>query len=141
MEENHQTVFRKKTLERISSPDQLTDYLCVTNPGIWVILAAIIALLAGLFAWAAIGTLETGAEVKVIVEEHLAQVVPTGSEVLAEGMPLRVAAQETCIASTGTDDFGRTFGVAELMLPDGIYDGTVVVERTKPIDFLLKADE
>ena len=37
MEENHQTVFRKKTLERISSPDQLTDYLCVTNPGIWVI--------------------------------------------------------------------------------------------------------
>lgn len=50
MEENHQTVFRKKTLERISSPDQLTDYLCVTNPGIWVILVAVILLLAGVFA-------------------------------------------------------------------------------------------
>ena len=28
------SVFRKKTLDRISSPEQLTDYLHVTNPGI-----------------------------------------------------------------------------------------------------------
>ena len=137
--EERQTVFRKKTLERISSPDQLTDYLCVTNPGIWVILAAIIALLAGLFAWGTIGTLETGAKVKVIVEEHMAQVVPMGSEILSEGMPLRVASQETAIASVGRDDYGRIFGVAEISLPDGVYDGTVVVEKTRPIDFLLES--
>ena len=56
-------------------------------------------------------------------------------------MPLRVAAQESVIAATSVDEFGRVFGVAEVALPDGVYDGTVVVERTKPIDFLLKADE
>lgn len=33
MEETKQTVFRKKTMDRISSPEQLTDYLRVTNPG------------------------------------------------------------------------------------------------------------
>ena len=54
-------------------------------------------------------------------------------------MPLCVASQETVIASTGTDDFGRVFGVAELTLPDGMYDGTVVVEKTRPIDFLLES--
>ena len=70
MEENHQTVFRKKTLERISSPDQLTDYLCVTNPGIWVILVAVILLLAGVFAWSMVGRLETKAEVKIVVSDH-----------------------------------------------------------------------
>jgi hypothetical protein len=137
--EEQKTIFRKKTLERISSPDQLTDYLCVTNPKIWVILAAIIALLVGLLAWGTIGTLETSAKVKVIVEEHMAQVIPLGSERLGEGMPLCVASQETVIASTGTDDFGRVFGVAELTLPDGMYDGTVVVEKTRPIDFLLES--
>ena len=42
MSENQQTVFRQKTLERISSPEQLTDYLRVTNPGIWAVLAAVI---------------------------------------------------------------------------------------------------
>ena len=133
MTENEPTVFRKKALERMSSPEQLTDYLCVTNPGIWVLLAAVILLLGALFAWSAIGTLETSASVRVIVEEHVAQV--------AEGMPLRVAAQESVIAATSVDEFGRVFGVAEVALPDGVYDGTVVVERTKPIDFLLKADE
>ena len=55
MAENTQTVFRKKTLDRISSPEQLTDYLRVTNPGIWVILAAVILLLAGVFAWSMVG--------------------------------------------------------------------------------------
>ncbi len=53
MTENEPTVFRKKALERMSSPEQLTDYLCVTNPGIWVLLAAVILLLGALFAWSA----------------------------------------------------------------------------------------
>ena len=49
MTENEPTVFRKKALERMSSPEQLTDYLCVTNPGIWVLLAAVILLLGALY--------------------------------------------------------------------------------------------
>lgn len=50
---------RVNTPQRISSPDQLTDYLRVTNPGVWVLLASIILFLAGIFAWFYIGTLET----------------------------------------------------------------------------------
>ena len=41
-EQEPKSVFRKQTLDRISSPEQLTDYLRVTNPGIWVVLAAVI---------------------------------------------------------------------------------------------------
>ena len=43
----HANIFRKKALDRISSPENLTDYLRVANPGIWVVLAAVILLLAG----------------------------------------------------------------------------------------------
>ena len=49
MTENEPTVFRKKALERMSSPEQLTDYLCVTNPGIRVLLAVAFLLLGTLY--------------------------------------------------------------------------------------------
>jgi hypothetical protein len=38
-------IFRQQALDRIASPDQLTDYLRVTSLGIWVILATVIFLL------------------------------------------------------------------------------------------------
>ena len=139
MAENTQTVFRRKTLERISSPEQLTDYLRVTNPGIWVVLVAVILLLAGVFAWAMVGTLETKAEVRIVVSEHTAQIVPLGSERLAEGMPLRVSGQEVQIAFAQTDEYGRSVGAAEVNLPDGTYDGLVVTESIHPIRFLLES--
>jgi len=138
-ENNKQSVFRKKTLDRISSPEQLTDYLCVTNPGIWVVLAAVILLLAGLFAWSMTGTLETTAEVKVVVADKTAEVIPLGSETLADGMPLRVAGQEFMIAFVRTDEYGRQVGTAQADLPDGTYDGTVVVNETHPICFLTES--
>ena len=65
-EQKNTSVFRQKNLDRISSPEQLTDYLRVTNPGIWLVLAAVIVLLAGVFAWATVGTLETTAGATVI---------------------------------------------------------------------------
>ena len=139
MAENTQNVFRKKTLERISSPEQLTDYLSVTNPGIWVILAAVILLLAGVFAWSMAGTLETKAEVKVVVSDHTAQVIPLGSETLAGGMPLRVSGQDCQIAFAQSDEYGRSVGTAEVALPDGTYDAKVVTETTHPIRFLMES--
>ena len=41
-------LFRQKTLDRVSSPEQLHDYMRVTNPAIWMLLGAVVALLAGL---------------------------------------------------------------------------------------------
>ena len=135
----NKNIFRKTTLERISSPEQLTDYLRVTNPGIWAILTAVILLLAGIFAWSMVGTLETKSDVRVVVTENMAQVIPGGSEKLAEGMPLRVSGQEYRIDNTQTDEYGRVVGSAQVDLPDGTYDGTVVTETVHAISFLLES--
>ena len=130
---------RVKMPNRISSPDQLTDYLRVTNPGVWVLLASIIVFLAGIFVWFYIGTLETVVEVKVNVEQKNALVIPKDSATLMEGMPLRVHTDEYFIASVDTDEYGRIYGTAKVDLPDGVYDGTVVTEQTHPISFLLES--
>ena len=137
MAENQSTVFRKKTLERISSPEQLTDYLRVTTPSVWVILVAMILLLAGILAWATVGILETKAEVKVVVDDHTALVIPLGGETVAEGMKLSVAGREVLLDATVTDGYGHVYGTAEISLTDGTYTGTVVTETTRPIEFLL----
>lgn len=134
-----ETIFRKKAIERISSPDQLTDYLRVTSPGIWMVLAVTILLLGSLFSWASIGTLETTAQVKVVVRGHEGRVIPVEGAVLAAGMELGVSGMDTVIASADTDEYGRSVGIAEIALPDGVYDGAVVIEAIHPIRFLIES--
>ena len=40
-------LFREKNLKKVNSPESLNDYVRVSNPGVWLLLAAVIALLAG----------------------------------------------------------------------------------------------
>ena len=139
MTKKENTTVRMNISDRISSPDQLRDYLRVTSPGIWVLLASIVLFLAGVFVWFSIGTLETVISVKVSVEEQRAMVIPEEAGTLLEGMPLRMPSGEYTIGSLGIDEYGRNYGIAEVDLPDGIYDGTVVTEKTHPISFLLES--
>lgn len=138
-EQEKANVSRQKTRDRISSPDQLTDYLRVTNPGIWVLLASIVLFLAGVFVWFTIGTLESTAAVKVSVAGQQATVIPREAAVLTEGMPLRVASDEYTLDNVGTDEYDRSFGNAVVKLPDGVYDGIVVTAQTHLISFLLES--
>ena len=50
------TLFREKSMEKISSPEQLNDYIRVTTPSVWLVLLALVILLAGILAWSALGT-------------------------------------------------------------------------------------
>ncbi len=54
-------------------------------------------------------------------------------------MPLRISGQNYFVAAVETDGFSRQTGVAQVDLPDGSYDGTVVIEKTRPLDFLLRS--
>lgn len=47
MKYNEKQIFRKSSIDRVSSPEQLNDYIRVSNPSVWMILAAVIVLLAG----------------------------------------------------------------------------------------------
>ena len=36
------TIFRQKSMQKITSPEQMNDYIRVSNPSVWMILAAVI---------------------------------------------------------------------------------------------------
>ncbi len=51
-------IFRENSIERVTSPEQLDDYIKVTTPSVWLILAATVILLAGIFIWGIFGKIE-----------------------------------------------------------------------------------
>ena len=51
----NKSLFRKSSLDRISSPEQLNDYIRVSTPSIWLILGAILVMLVALLVWAVWG--------------------------------------------------------------------------------------
>ena len=55
-------LFRKSSIDRVNSPEQLNEYIRVANPGVWLILAAVVALLVGVVIWGVWGTIETTVE-------------------------------------------------------------------------------
>ena len=86
-------LFREKSIKRISSPEQLNDYLHVTNPGIWALLICVIVLLAGIFTWASKASIESFVTGSGRVESGVLKVtldqVPSGVQI-ETGMMINV---------------------------------------------------
>ena len=59
MAEPPTSIFNKRATEKLRSPDDLDKFLQVTNPGIWIVLAACVALLVGLLSWGVFGAVTT----------------------------------------------------------------------------------
>lgn len=49
--DDKKNIFRKESLEKMSSPEKLNDYIKVSNPSVWVILGAIAVLLISIIVW------------------------------------------------------------------------------------------
>ncbi len=139
MAENKPEIFRKKSIESISSPEQLNDYLKVTNVGVWMVFAAVIIFLGGLIAWSAVGRLETTANGVAVVENKTAQILitDTANTDIEAGMTVRIGDEEYIITAVEKDSLGRNVAYAPVLESDGKYDVEIVVESVAPISFLL----
>ena len=134
-------IFRKKSLDKVKSPENLDDYIRVSNPGVWLLLVSVIVLLAGACVWGVFGhidstipasvRIENGQAVCMIAEEDISS-VKVGSTVKFEDC-------EAVIEAIGNKtDNGYVCTVSdESALPDGFYEGKVIVERYKPLSFIL----
>lgn len=64
------SVFRKKSLDQINSPEQLDDYIRVTTPSVWIVLLALVVLLVGILAWSIFGSIEVHDDNGNVEEVH-----------------------------------------------------------------------
>lgn len=153
------TIFRKKSMEKISSPEQMNDYIRVSNPAVWIILVAVVVLLAGVCVWGIFGRLDTAVETGGICADGRLTVY-VGEKDIAEVGPetlVSVNGTEYAVASVaaapvrldGTDDYllhliglsaenwAYPLEVNAPALADGVYAASVITERVKPLDFVL----
>ena len=133
-------LYRKESLDHIQSPEQLDQVLRVTNPGVWLLLTAVILLLAGLLIWGSFTYIDSvargSAEVSGGVltfrfdDEDTAQYAEVG-------MSVTVGETKTEIRSLGRDGQGA-FALADTDLPDGVYEAGVQYRQTQILRLLFR---
>lgn len=57
-------LFREKSMERISSPEQLNDYIKVAYLGVWLVMGTVIVFLLAVGFWGFTGTIDNTVEEK-----------------------------------------------------------------------------
>ncbi len=151
-------IFRQKSMDAVTSPEQLNDYLRVTSPGVWAVLTAVLALLTGVCVWGIFGRLETvipavavsanGRTVCYVAESRYGD-VETGMTVRIDGEEflIRSVAEQPEEASARVKAFTGSNGN---LLPgewvygieldgtaaDGIHEAEIVTEQVMPASFL-----
>ena len=151
-------IFRKKSIDRISSPEQMNDVIKVMNPGVWMILGAIIILLIGVCIWVVFGELTSTVECTGFVQDNMLTMYLndadyqsiTGSyevQIGNEAVSFVLKKAENYSSASELSEYERditSFGDDEAVhvlkgvcsLKDGVYDVTIIVSRVVPMSFL-----
>ena len=152
-------IFREKSLEQLSEPEQLTEYLQVTGTGVWLVLIGLIVLLAGILVWGIFGRISSEETVPAEVRGGKAycHVLADDMESTDEEIPVVIgdqhmladageAEERTIDASADPSLFesgylsaGKNVVVlsCDTELQDGWYEADVTTDRLRPISLLL----
>lgn len=158
-EEKKKQLFRQKSIESMDSPEAMNDYLRVTSPGIWALLATVIILLIGVCVWGILGHIDTKALAAVVSEDGKAVCyVPEAAldpvidnktvSIDGKNYTLKPSILEPQTVSTDMDIYIRMAGdfqdgdivypvdVVDELEP-GVYSGTIMTESISPVSFIL----
>ena len=157
MSEN-KPLFREKSLEQFSSPEQLNDYIRVASPSIFLLLGAVIVFLIGVVIWSLTGTIQSTIDVNAVVNKGiLTAYVPQReaadmdqrSTVSVNGNEYAISTVSNAMRAADVLDSDQlavyelnpndmVYAVSsETTLPDGSYAARVIVEKLRPADLIL----
>lgn len=138
---NNEELFRKKSLDKVKSPENLDDYIQVSNPGVWLLLISVIILLAGACVWGIFGHIDSTVETSVRADNEtlVCFVANEAISSVQEGMTVKFNGFEAVIAEIGTnEENGYVCALKSgLTIPDGSYEGIIVTKSIKPLSFIM----
>ena len=153
-------LFRKKNVERMASPEQIDDYIHVSNPSAWIVLAAFAILLFGICIWGIFGRLDTAISVVALNEDGrvVCLVKETDCEKIEIGMTVRIDEKEFTVTGIekspvpvdGTvSEYAKHVGALSdgewvyyvytdctAELEGGVFPAKIIVERVSPLYFV-----
>ena len=101
MADSGSSIFNKRAAEQLQSPDDLDKYVRVTNPSVWIILLATVALVFGLLAWGIFGTVSSSVNTMGVVldDQVMCFLSPDQIADIQEGSEAYLENQRTTIRS------------------------------------------
>lgn len=126
-----ESIFRKKSIERISSPEQLNDYVRVSNPSLWLIVAAAAILLFGALVWSVFGILNTVISTVAVIDNYSSLCYISEDKIASVkiGDTLMINSNEYAIIDISTtpicisEDFNEyTLSAGSLSVGDWVYE-------------------
>lgn len=153
------SIFSKESLDRISSPEQLNDYVKVATPGMWMILGSIIVLLIGAIVWGIFGKMDSQVNSCVIAKDGQVICYVSESEIsdISVGQEVEINGEQyqvTKIASIPVQvkdnftDYEKHIGgfidgewvyevYTDANLADGVWEASIVTESISAISFIM----
>lgn len=156
-------IFREKSIDRISQPEQLENYVKVPTPYTWWILLAVIIFLCGLLFWGFTGSIDTEVSCMVkaengrltgFISESEAGDLKSGSAVIVKNTKYSISevsselssasdvqksydGQLEAVAGDNSDDgYFYEFSAECGGLADGVYRAYVITESMCPAEFV-----
>ena len=151
-------IFRKKAIDRVSSPEKLNDYIHVTSPSIWIALLGVICILVGAIVWATFGNIYTTVEGAGSVKDGnlVIYIKVADRPSVKEGMDITVSGHKTKVREISPEpvQIGEEVGEyildaagmksgewvymveADTDLADGVYSASITEEAIHPIKFV-----
>ena len=150
----------EKKLRKVDSPEQLNQYIRLSNPGVWILLIAIVVLLIGVCAWGFFGKIDTKITTVAISSDYNSYVYikEADLEKVKNGMNVEIVNNENKyeiieIETTPekvTDELSEyarhlgNFQIGEWVykcrlnknLKEGTYGANIVVESIAPMVFI-----
>ena len=135
--------------QKITSPEELHDYIHVTGPGLWIVLTMIIIFLAALIVFSSTISMENTMDVQVKAEtvrttgktELTCVLADSRKDLVKVGMKVRVAGEEGSISELFEQDDEEMVLISmnreDARLREGVYDAEIVLEAVSPVSFLL----
>lgn len=158
----NEKLFRKSSLDRVTGPEQLDDYIRVASPSLWVMLGAVVILLVAVLVWSVTGALPTTLSLSGVgTGGTVTCYLPMEeAETLSPGMAARAGGVEGTVSGVGESPLSRAEVTASLQsdylaenlglsdwnvpvtltvpdAPDGLCPVTVTVDAVRPITFIL----
>lgn len=137
----NETLFRKKSLDKVKSPENLDDYIQVSNPGVWLLLVSVIVLLAGACVWGIFGHLDSTVDTSIHAEDGtiVCFIMNEDFTSVQEGMTVKFDEYEAVVTGTWQKEDPGYLCVleSEQTIPDGFYEGKIVTKSVKPLSFVL----
>ncbi len=132
-------IFRKSVMDRLSSPEELNDYLHVTRPAVWVALIAVILVLAGSLVWSSVTYINSYVEAKAEVKDGTMTILLERDtpfvDRIAAGQEVITGTASSLISGIGYRDEGLVV-TAPSGLSDGTYDVKIHFNKTQLLEMI-----